>query len=643
MEFEEYLSALGRLYVQGLTSRVSPQILQRFGGSLVLAAEDAEWIRNEEDAILGVFDTERSRERVEEIGRRRWREHRQLIMRRVAAGEQPMAALNGYMRAHNTRPQTVDQLNMMLPTTEWIGAQGRGGRHPRWLADLRARGARFLERMEQAREVGSDVFGSAAYIGTMSYRTGLDWSDATEEDREAALQAGRIGSTTGQLVTGLSLGVGQRQAYRAAGQPVERHRSPAADVRSVGPEARATSDPIGTAPRPPRSIPSARPVASASAPVPPAAPQTPATRQLTAPVPISDRERGLPAGTGTTRPRRGSRGARRERIGQARAAERQAAERDERELGEELAAERRATRQADEARTLQRSADQGARDIAESEIAREWEAEAQRGYRREQRARRSAQPPQSGRRGGQGGSARSGASGVVPRLPRAERPPVQEELRQSALRRIRQMEREAAHGRQTHLSVSTKEDKLTEFKTLLPQAGLPATRSGEYHEALVTRQRARRLHLDQETYVAGTRRLPGMGEPRGPTRQHGYEGFRRHDSARPDETGPRHRRDPNSQRVFTNYKSHWLRDAAECRRAAVDTVGQAINNVQALPPNSAIVIDFAYRVEPEHQPLILDILSSPRSHIVEVRFGFGTIVWDRVEHGWELRGTLRSR
>jgi hypothetical protein len=111
------LDNLGTLYVEVVESDVHPGLLQRLGGTLSLAGQDAWWIRVEKDAALGFIDMARDAHDVARMARNRWVQHRTQIVQRVASGVSPARAVEGYMRSRGTIPHSPDQMHAMLQQT----------------------------------------------------------------------------------------------------------------------------------------------------------------------------------------------------------------------------------------------------------------------------------------------------------------------------------------------------------------------------------------------------------------------------------------------------------------------------------------------------------------------------------------------
>jgi len=228
--FEQYLGLLGRLYVQGVLSDVHPNLLRRLGGSLALAGRDAEWIRFEEDGLLGFIDIRRSRADIDRIARRRWREYRAAIERRIAAGESPRAAVERVMRSYGTVPHSPRQVERMTTLST-----GPAGTAPNWLYDI----AVVRRRIERGGEILGDTFG-AITAGAYLIATAEDWTNATPEEWDRALDAGEIGMTVGEILESAG-GVAQaRQAQRSLSRSAP-SSSPVVVERSITPRERATT------------------------------------------------------------------------------------------------------------------------------------------------------------------------------------------------------------------------------------------------------------------------------------------------------------------------------------------------------------------------------------------------------------------
>lgn len=272
--FEQYLGLLGRLYVQGVTADVHPNLLRRLGGSLALAGRDAQWIRIEENAALGFIDMRRDRADIDRIARRRWGEYRAAIERRIAAGESGRAAVENMMRGYGTVPHAPRHLERMTaPST------GPAGTAPRWLYDI----AVVRQRFERGGEIMADTFGSLT-TGAYLIATAQDWTNATPEEWDRAFNAGEIGMTVGQIVEGAG-GVSQaRQAQRTQGRSVATS-TPAVVERSVTPQTRGTARGASTAVQ--RGTTSSTGTSTARG-TRPAAPQPAPTRPRQAPQPADD-------------------------------------------------------------------------------------------------------------------------------------------------------------------------------------------------------------------------------------------------------------------------------------------------------------------------------------------------------------------
>ncbi len=296
MTFEQYLAGLGRLYVQGVTSDVHPNLLRRLGGSLALAGRDAQWIRFEEDGLLGFIDVRRRRADIDRIARRRWREYRAAIERRIAAGEPPRAAVERLMRGYGTIPHAPRQVEQMLrPSTGPVGTL------PAWLYDI----AVVRRRIERGGEIMTDLFGgltATAYL----IATAEDWMNATPEEWDRAFDAGEIGQTFGEIIESAGGALQARQTHRSLSRSAP-SRSPTAVERSITPDARAARG--APTPRERSTGPQAQGTAARGTPpreqAPPPAPRSRPPRQTRAPRQMRTRphRRAQPQARPRTRPR----------------------------------------------------------------------------------------------------------------------------------------------------------------------------------------------------------------------------------------------------------------------------------------------------------------------------------------------------
>ena len=274
MTFEEYLGLLGRLYVQGVTADVHPNLLRRLGGSLALAGRDAQWIRFEEDGALGFIDTRRRPADIDRIARRRWGEYRAAIERRMAAGESGRAAVENMMRTYGTVPHAPQVIQRMTRLST-----GPAGTLPSWLYDI----AVVRQRFERGGEIMRDTFG-ALTTGAYLIATAEDWTNATPEEWDRAFNAGEIGMTVGQILEGAG-GVAQaRQTQRSQGRSVA-PSSPVVVERSVTPQARGTTRGAPTATQRGTGARASAPSTRGTAPAPQPRAETPPRPQ---PVPADD-------------------------------------------------------------------------------------------------------------------------------------------------------------------------------------------------------------------------------------------------------------------------------------------------------------------------------------------------------------------
>lgn len=230
-EFERYLSQLGRLYIQGVTADVHPNLLRRLGGTLALAGRDAQWIRVEEDAALGVIDMRRSHDDILRIARNRWREHRRQIESAIENGTPPARAVESYIRSRTqTPPHSPVQISRMLqPVT------GAAGTSSAWYYDI----ADFRRRLQRGADVMTGSSFTSIAAGAYFIATANDWENGTPEEWERALAFGEAVQPLANLAEGAA---GIRQA-RIAPQPRSTAQGPRVVItdRGTGSSARGVT------------------------------------------------------------------------------------------------------------------------------------------------------------------------------------------------------------------------------------------------------------------------------------------------------------------------------------------------------------------------------------------------------------------
>ncbi len=186
MQIQRYLRLMGRLYFEGARSNFSPELLRRFGGSLAMAARDANHIRIDPDSILGMQRRTEDRWQAAEIG---WRRHSRAICNKLARGVTPTEAIYLHCAEYSTTPHTPRQLQQGLQQV--ISTHGTMSA---WMLPT----VQFRHRLQRGSAIMSDTFGAITTMAALAMSAD-DWQHATPEEWDNALNAGEVGVIIGQL------------------------------------------------------------------------------------------------------------------------------------------------------------------------------------------------------------------------------------------------------------------------------------------------------------------------------------------------------------------------------------------------------------------------------------------------------------
>jgi len=246
--------------MEAILSGYGAAALRRFGGVFVIAAADAEWLRVERGGYLGVIDRNREGQEIRPLAAQRWRAFRGRVEGAVASGRAPTEVLATTLREeYGTSPHTPEQVEALLARA--AGPDG-GPAASGWIIELRTWEWRLRNRLE----VATDTFGSIA-MTVYLIATAHGWHNATPEQWDKAVEAGRVGANVGRLLGGVS-------AF-GAGRAGNRELSRGVPERPVAAEMRGATD-RGTATRPtPNPVPARRQPELSSAPAPASAPAPP--------------------------------------------------------------------------------------------------------------------------------------------------------------------------------------------------------------------------------------------------------------------------------------------------------------------------------------------------------------------------------
>ena len=191
MEFPQYMRLIERLHFEAVTSNFHPNLLRRFGGSLALAGNDMPRVQIEQDAVL-YFDMPRHPQEQWSVARQRWGVHRDAMLRSVRQGKTPGRAVYDYMRRHNTNPHLPSQLRQALTRVRLAD----GTTTSAWKAPTLEQFA----RTQRGNQVMTDTFGAVTTMAALAV-TADDWTQATPEEWDNALNAGAVAQLVGQVLS----------------------------------------------------------------------------------------------------------------------------------------------------------------------------------------------------------------------------------------------------------------------------------------------------------------------------------------------------------------------------------------------------------------------------------------------------------
>lgn len=191
MEFPEYLRLIERLYFEAATSNFHPNLLRRFGGSLALAGNDMPRVQIEQDAVL-YFDMPRHPQQQWDVARRLWAVRRDAMLRSISRGKTPGRAVFDYMREHNTTPHLPNQLRQALARVRGPD----GNTTSAWKVPT----LQQFARTQRGNQVMTDTFGAVTTFIALAV-TADDWTQATPEEWDSALNAGALAQLAGQVVS----------------------------------------------------------------------------------------------------------------------------------------------------------------------------------------------------------------------------------------------------------------------------------------------------------------------------------------------------------------------------------------------------------------------------------------------------------
>lgn len=221
--------------MEAILSGYGAAALRRFGGVFAVAAADAERVRVEENAYLGFIDRNRDGREIRPLAAQRWRSFRGRVEAAVASGRAPTEALATILQnEYGASPHTPEQVEALL--TPSAGPDG-GPTASAWIIELRT----FEWRLRNRLEVGTDTFGSIT-MSVYLIATAHGWRNATPEQWDDAVKAGRVGAHFGQLLGSASAFGEGRAVNRDLSRPAP-ERPVAAEVRGAGsPTVRGTTD-----------------------------------------------------------------------------------------------------------------------------------------------------------------------------------------------------------------------------------------------------------------------------------------------------------------------------------------------------------------------------------------------------------------
>ena len=177
---------MGRLYFEGGRSSFSSELLQRFGGSLAMAARDVRHIRIDPNSVLGMQRRIEDRWRAAEIG---WQRHSREIREKMTRGESPTDAIFMHCAKYGTTPHTPGQLQQGLQQVA-----SAHGTMSAWVLPT----VQFRQRVQRGNAVMSDTFGAITTMAALAM-SAEDWQHATPEEWDRALNFGEVGAIVGQL------------------------------------------------------------------------------------------------------------------------------------------------------------------------------------------------------------------------------------------------------------------------------------------------------------------------------------------------------------------------------------------------------------------------------------------------------------
>ncbi len=190
MSFHHYLNNMQLLYLEGVQSNFHPDLLKKIGGSMVLAAKDAQHVRIEKDKYLGFIDAQRSLNERYNEARRKWKFHQTAIIKLIEKGETPSKAIYIYLGRFQSKPHTDNMLKSLLSKQ----MLDDGSVYSSWMVPT----IKFRRYWNKGSRIMSDTFGAITTISVLFF-TAEDWTKATPEEWNHALNAGEIGILVGNL------------------------------------------------------------------------------------------------------------------------------------------------------------------------------------------------------------------------------------------------------------------------------------------------------------------------------------------------------------------------------------------------------------------------------------------------------------
>ncbi|MEY8119966.1 hypothetical protein AB9F26_17145 [Falsihalocynthiibacter sp. BN13B15] len=148
-------------------------------------------VQVKQDAFL-YFDMARHPQEQWNVARNLWALHRDAMLQSIRGGKTPGRAVYDYMRRHNTNPHLPNQLPQALarvrgpdgnPTSAW-----------------KAPTLQQFARTQRGNQVMTDTFGAVTTLIALAV-TADDWTQATPEEWDSALNAGAVAQLAGQVVS----------------------------------------------------------------------------------------------------------------------------------------------------------------------------------------------------------------------------------------------------------------------------------------------------------------------------------------------------------------------------------------------------------------------------------------------------------